>query len=126
MDLEQFENAVQSTLPAGTVIDNPGGGISTIVGYKNSNISYVRGNSTITVSLADLHKGYSAFLGQRLSSSDLKKIAPSVFDSSARPAGHSCNCTFLFRILQRLNLASEIEGRGVRGSPFSVVITDQD
>jgi len=126
VNLEQFSSSVQKTLPVGTVIDNPGGSISTIVGYTNSKISYVRGNSTIYVSLADLHSSYSDYLGRRLSSADLKKIAPSVFDSSARPAGHSCNCTFLFRILQRLNIAGEIEGRGVRGSPFSVVITDQD
>ena len=120
MTLIDFVAAVKATFPVGTVIVNPGGGTSTIVGYGDKNVSYLRGNSTITVELIDLYEAYSSFRGQRVSSSDLRVFNPSVFDSAARPAGHSCNCTFLFRVLERLSLSGPISGSGVRGNPYAV------
>lgn len=87
-------------------------------------ISYVRGNSTIAVAVSDLFEAYSQFKGRPMSSTDLREFAPSVFDSNARPAGHSCNCTLHFRILQVLDLAGEIDGAGVRGDPFAVAVSD--
>ena len=41
------------------------------------------------------------------------------FDSSKK--GHSCNCTFLFFIADKLGLLKNgISGKGVRGNPFYV------
>ncbi len=122
MNFEQFVTAVQDSLAVGTVFNNPGGGSSKIFDCTRDRVSYVRGSSSFSVSVVDLYSAYSSFAGQRVSSSDLKSFAPSVFDSAARPAGHSCNCTFFFRVLQRLNLAGEIEGGGVRGNPYSVIV----
>src|SRR3990172_9929658 len=117
MTLDKFVAAVKLAFPVGTVIENPGGGTSTIVGYSNMNISYVRGRSTIAVAFSDLYETYAKFKGQHVSSTELRAFRPSVFDSAARPAGHSCNCTFLFRVLEKLNLSGPITGSGVRGNP---------
>ncbi len=122
MDFEKFESAMQKALPPKTEFENPGGGTTTIVGYSNSRVSYRRGKSSISVSLLDLYEAYSAFIDNEVSASDLKSFRPSVFDSSARPAGHSCNCTFLFRALETLGLCGPIQGSGVRGRPFAVKV----
>jgi hypothetical protein len=45
-----------------------------------------------------------------------------IFDSNARPAGHSCNCTFLFLVLKEIGLCGEIKGAGKAGNPFYVDI----
>ena len=68
-------------------------------GYSRGKVSYKRGKSTIRVAIIDLFAAYAHFRGRRVSSCDLKMLAPHVFDSQARPAGHSCNCTFLFMVL---------------------------
>lgn len=104
------------------MVDNPGGGTSRIVAYSDTNVSYIRGSSRIAVAFTDLYAAYSSFKGKHVSSSDLRAFRPSVFDSAARRAGHSCNCTFLFCILNELNLSGPISGSGVRGNPYSVVV----
>jgi len=124
MTPEQFRKQVEQTSPVGTVLKNPGEGTSEITQYSDHNIYYIRGSSTISVSFDDLLSAYSHFRGQRVSSSELRAYAPSVFDSAARPAGHSCNCTFLMLILGRMNLADDIEGAGVRGDPFAAKFQD--
>jgi hypothetical protein len=120
MDLDTFLTSIKRVFPVGTVIDNPGGGTSTIVGFSDRHASYKRGRSTISVAFADLHEAYSHFRGEEVTSTDLREFRPSVFDSAARPAGHSCNCTFLFRLLEGLRLSGQIDGSGVRGNPYSV------
>ncbi|MEZ5825462.1 MAG: hypothetical protein R3C97_12225 [Geminicoccaceae bacterium] len=60
--------------------------------------------------------------GKRVTSADLRRWRPDVFDSSR--GGHSCNTTFLFMILQKAGLASEIRGAGKAGSPFWIDIHD--
>lgn len=125
MNLEEFAGRIRKAAPIGTVIDNPGGGTSQITGLTDERVSYVRGSSTISVKLVDLHSAYESFRGKQVSSSELKEFAPAVFDSSARPAGHSCNCTFLFGALERAGLAGELMGSGVRGDPYSTVVIDQ-
>ncbi len=122
MTLAEFMSDVKSALPIGTVIDNPGGGTSKIVSYTASNISYVRKKSTIVVAFEDLYETFKRFEGQCVSSSELKAFRPSVFDSTARPAGHSCNCTFLFCVLEKLELSGPITGAGVKSNPFAVKI----
>lgn len=116
----QFQAQVLRALPTGTILKNPGGGTSAIISVSETDLSYKRGNSTIRVSLNDLFQAYCRFKGSRVTSPNLKEFMPSVFDSSARPAGHSCNCTFLFLLLGEMGLAGEIGGSGVRGDPFCV------
>jgi len=121
MNLNDFAGKLREAVPIGTVVDNPGGGTSEVTGFTDERISYVRGSSTISVKLVDLHSAYESFRGKRVTSSELKELDPAVFDSSARPAGHSCNCTFLFVALERAGLASGVAGSGVRGDPYSAV-----
>lgn len=123
MDYQSFTNKFEKAVPVGAVMDNPGGGISEIMSYPGNQISYLRGNSRIYVSLQDLFDAYDHFKGGQVSTTDLKAFNPAVFDSSKN--GHSCNCTFLFLALQRMGIAGGIQGEGVRGSPYSVEIPDE-
>ena len=54
MKLREFRKKVIDAMPAGYVMDNPCGGITTIVAYSESNITYRRGNSKIVVSFGEL------------------------------------------------------------------------
>ena len=121
MELEIFIDRARALMPLGQVFENLGGGTSRIMTNDEGKVCYKRGNSRIYVRWRDLHSAYMRFAGRRVSSSDLRKAMPSVFDSSARPAGHSCNCTFLFHLLTKLSLTEGgPEGRGVVGDPFAV------
>ncbi|AWH89014.1 hypothetical protein [Limnobaculum parvum] len=122
MELNKFINDIKTTLPIATVMNNPGGGISTIINYSDTKITYLRGKSKMSISFNDLYETYIYFKGMNVSSSDLRRFKPSVFNSKACPAGHSCNCTFLFLIFEKMNMSTNIGGKGVRGNPFSVTI----
>lgn len=122
MNLDAFVSTIQSTVPTGTVFESPGGGTSVVLAVSNTSISYRRGNSRISISFEALFKAYTKFKGQQVSSSDLKEYAPSTFDSHARPAGHSCNTTFFFLLLQRIGISGEIGGSGVKGNPYFIHI----
>jgi hypothetical protein len=113
MDFEMFVSSIRNEAPVGT---------SEILKITDTKISYRRGKSKITVSFDDLFKAYSHFQGKRVTSSDLKKFLPSIFDSRARPAGHSCNATFLFTLLQHIGASGNIMGNGKAGDPFFVQI----
>ena len=122
MTRDQFFSAISQSVSPGDTFENPGGGTSQVVTIDRSGLSYIRGKSTINVSLSDFHDVYEHFKGQRVSSSDLRRLNPGVFDSEARPAGHSCNCTFLFSLLQAAELAGPLLGSGVRGDPYAVEV----
>jgi hypothetical protein len=122
MNLQTFRAGIVRTTPPGTVLDNPGRGTSSVLSYSSAGITYLRGRSKIYVAFADLFAAYSRFKGDRVSATDLKAFSPPVFDSKGTPPGHSCNCTFLFLLLQNLGLASSTHGRGVRGDPYCVDI----
>lgn len=122
MTLNQFTAAIKAAFPVGAVIENPGGGTSTISRYSDASVSYVRGQSTIAVGFSELYEAYSKFKGKQVTSTELRAFNPSVFDSDARPAGHSCNCTFLFSVLEKLKLSSPIRGSGIRGKPYAVTV----
>ncbi|MDZ7779957.1 MAG: hypothetical protein U5R14_08515 [Gemmatimonadota bacterium] len=56
---------------------------------------------------------------------DLKEyVARGVRYRSQR--GHNCNCTVLLLALHRMGLASEISGKGRRGSPFGATVASAD
>ncbi len=125
MNFEAFKTKTRNAIPIGTAFRNPGGGTSVVQAVSDTEVSYRRGNSTIHVSLRALFDAYWHFRGGRVFSTDLQRFAPSVFDSNARPAGHSCNCTFLFLLLQRLGVINQIQGDGVRGHPYFVDIATE-
>ena len=114
----EFYQHMRPALPKWTVLQNPGGGTSEVLGYTSAQVVYKRGSSKIYVSISDLFRAYQHFRGTRVSGPDLRQYAPSVFDSKRN--GHSCNCTFLFMTLYRMGLCSEIRGLGRRGNPFYV------
>lgn len=120
MTEQHFIDMIVRNLPAGTVFDNPGGGTSSVLSVSRDIIEYQRGNSKIRVRLRDLFTAYEKFQGLAVTSIDLGHAWPEIFDSHARPGGHSCNCTFLYSLLQHLGLAGPTSGRGVRGDPFRV------
>ena len=118
MTREDFATAMCRSLPAGTVLKNPGRGTSTIVWIDDDRLCYQRGRARFYVFLADLHEAFQEFAGRDATTTDLKKYAPQVFDSAQR--GHNCNCTVLFMALQSMGLAGPIKGSGRRGDPFGV------
>lgn len=126
MNLESFVSRIRGAAPAGTVFRNPGGGTSEIIASTDAVITYLRGKSKITVSFDDLFEAYTSFRGKRCTTSDLRKFNPAVFDSQARPAGHSCNATFLFTLLRHTGLAGDINGEGKSGSPFFIDVSASD
>lgn len=120
MDYKSFRMRFEAAIPVGSVLANPGGGTSEVLSYSADHVVYRRGKSKVRAPLIDFYAAFTKFAGARVNSSELRDFKPAVFNSSARPAGHSCNCTFLFLGLHRMGVASDIEGAGVRGSPFSV------
>jgi hypothetical protein len=88
-------------------------------------ITYRRGKSRFKVKLQDLYDATDHFSGCRVTTSDIKAFRPQVFDSQARPAGHSCHISLLFSILLLLGIAEELQGRGVRGAPYSVFVKNK-
>ena len=111
---DEFRSQIEGLLPPGTVMQNPGGGITTIKGYSSRNVQYIRGKSPIGISIADLFSAYVNFRGKQVSSRDLNDYNARVFGR----AGHPCNCTFLFMVLTRLGLTDGIWGEGKSRQPF--------
>ena len=117
-----FIQALQRIFWSGDRYPNSRKGETEIVRLDNDRLVYRRGRSEIRVRVRDLYRAYLRFRGRRMSSSDLRLFAPSVFDSAPAigPSGHSCNCSFLFHLLGTLDLAGLIEGAGVAGDPYAV------
>jgi hypothetical protein len=117
---DSFARELRVGLPEGTVLNNPGRGTTTVVWCDEERLCYQRGQSRFYVRLSDLHNAYSRHIGKNMTTVDLKAFAPHVFDSSAK--GHNCNATVLMLALREMGLASQIFGRGQRGSPFGVTV----
>ncbi|MGL5164063.1 MAG: hypothetical protein ACRC8E_17605 [Plesiomonas shigelloides] len=122
MDRILFKSLFRRTVPVNTVFSNPGGGTSTVCKTDADRVVYKRGNSRMTLLLDDLYIVYKELeANSKVSSSDLKQLKPSVFDSTKN--GHSCHCTFAFSVLNQMGLSSDIGGKGVRGNPFYTTFT---
>jgi hypothetical protein len=123
-NFEDFCIMLRKIIYVGQVFDNPGreGTTSTIIEIDTIKIVYQRKKSYISITFKAIYDVYKDFQGKKCSSSELKEYAPEVFNSNARPAGHSCNCTFIFRVFEALGIVVRIEGSGVRGNPFYVNI----
>jgi len=122
LTLCEFQNEIVNKIPIGTELENPKKGLSTVCKFSDKNIYYIRGKSTICVAFSSLFKAYAHYKGRHVSSSELRHYAPEIFNSNARPSGHSCNCTFFFMLLSTIGLAGNIEGKGTWGNAFSVTI----
>ena len=72
------------------------------------------------VAFEDLYKSYSKFKGKKVYTTDLRDLAPEVFDSKRN--GHSCNATFLFSILKLLGKVTDIKGDGKANHPSYISI----
>lgn len=88
-------------------------------------IIYRRGRSRFRVKLSDLFDATEHCRGRRVTASEVRAFRPGVFDSHARPAGHSCNIGLLFSLLMLLGIAQELQGRGVRSDPYSVFCKEE-
>ncbi|MBF0503206.1 MAG: hypothetical protein HQM09_23995 [Candidatus Riflebacteria bacterium] len=122
MGFDEFRTAIQAKITPQTIFFNPGGGTSQVVAVSDEQIRYRRGISTVTLRIRDIFDAYYFHRGDRMATTDLKEFRPSVYDSKARPSGHSCNCTFLLLLLQELGIVFEICGAGKKRDPFFVRI----
>jgi len=120
MNIDQFKHKIKLAIQVGTIFDNPGKGTSTVTALSDRRVSYLRGRSVIHFSFQDIFDVFEYFNGGKVTSNDLKSYRPIVFDSKAN--GHSCNCTFLFMLFGKMEIASEIGGQGVKGKPYFVDI----
>jgi hypothetical protein len=118
MKYQEFYLRTTSTLSKGKILQNPGGGRTTITRYTDTHMVYRRRNSEIRVSMRDLYTAYRTFSGKEVSSTDLREYMPKVYSKS----GHPCNCTLLFMVFKAIGVVTMIEGEGKRGSPFRVTI----
>ena len=120
MEYLEFLRATMSALPQDKIVPNPLSGTTRIVKYSGDTLVFQRRNSKFYVSLRVLHRILNHFEGGDVSSRDLRRYAPEIFDS--RKGGHSCNCTMLFIISVATGIADTIEGRGQAGDPFYITI----
>lgn len=120
MDAITFSKKIRVSFPVGAIFQNPGGGTSTIVSLLGDRLAYRRGKSTMRILYSDLYEAYLLSKGARLDSRLLRQFKPWIFDSAARPAGHSCHCTMLMMLLHGMGLSGPILGSGRVGNPFYV------
>jgi hypothetical protein len=113
--------SIQDKVKVGMVFDNPGRGTSQIVSISNERIVYKRGKSRFYLMLQDFATVYEKFEGSKCTTNNIKGFNPEVFRSGGK--GHGCHCTFIFIILDYLQLLKNgICGNGVVGDPFYVEI----
>ncbi|HKL41671.1 MAG TPA: hypothetical protein VJ962_03735 [Clostridia bacterium] len=109
---------VKKEIQLGQIFENPKRGTSEVISITDKNISYVRGNSRISMPINEFDNVYKVYKGKKVRTVDLKKYKPKVF--SSKYGGHSCNCTFLFTVYKKLGLTNRINGKGVRGNPYHI------
>ena len=112
-------NIVVSAVQVGDVFQNPRSGTSAVVSVTDLNISYMRRSSRISLSIDAFLSVVTSFTGRKCTSTDLREYLPKVF--STKNGGHDCNCTFLFRVAEKMQLVENgIQGKGTAGNPFYV------
>lgn len=108
MTYQEFCGRISASLEVGMEFCNPGGGTSVVVRIDADRIVYQRRNTRIAISFGVMFKAYEHFSGSFVLTRDLKRFDNS-FDSSARdPAGHNCNCTFMFLVFKQAGLGGDI------------------
>ena len=123
MNRGEFIRRARAAMPIGCEFPNLGGGTTRIERHHADHVHYRRKNSTIRVDWDALYAAYVRFAGGRVSSTELREFRPEVFDSAARPAGHSCNCTFFMQLCMAMGLVNgDVDGRGIKGKPYAIRI----
>src|SRR5947199_28121 len=120
MTVTDFASLLKQHLAPGLVLDNPGGGTSTVVWCSEERVCYRRGHWPLYVDLQASFEAYQQFNGRSVTTRELKDFAPSVYDSTRH--GHDCHCTLLFLALREMGIVETIWGRGRPGAPFGVTI----
>ncbi len=121
----ELTDRILTAINQGMVYQNPQKGTSRIASISPEKIVYIRGNSRISLNIEVIHSVYQQYKGKKCSSNDLKIYEPKVFDSKQN--GHSCNCTFLFTVLNEIGLTENgIEGEGKPYKPFYIRIKKDD
>jgi hypothetical protein len=118
MDFTAFGQLLCDRLRVGLVMNNPGGGTSTVMRCSDEEVCYRRGDHRFYIATRDLYDAFQRFSGDDVTTNQLKDYKPAIFDTDRN--GHNCHCTFFFLALQRMGLAGEIWGRGTAGSSFGV------
>lgn len=117
MNQKQFMDLITKNIVVNRSFNNPSGkGITQIKVNDGKTITYQRGHSRISITILELWNVYQKFLNNTISTRDLKKYKPYIYNSNNK--GHSCNSTALFLIFQNIGIISKINGRGVKGDPF--------
>ncbi len=119
MDFETFLQLFLVNLPQGLVLQQPGGGTSSVVWCREGRVCYRRKKWRFHCNVRDLYDTFRHFTGE-VTTRQLKEHAPGVFDK--KRGGHDCHCTFFFLALRRMGLAGEIWGGGKAGLPLGVTL----
>lgn len=110
MNFDTFAELLRKSLPEGLVLDNPGGGTSTVMWCDKERVCYRRGNARLYVGIRSLHEAYLRFSGRDVTTKQLREYDPPLYDPGHN--GHSCHCTFFFVALWRMGVVEEIWKRG--------------
>ena len=89
---------------------------------SNGKLRYYQGpnKASISLPLTEVYEILRTFSGKEISSTDLRRTMPRIFDS--KKSGHSCNCYAFFRLLKEIGLVANINGEGIRGNPYRVEV----
>lgn len=113
------KNAVISAINIKDIFQNAKKGTSTVVSITDKYIYYMRGKSKIAMPLDAFCDACDYFKSKNCTTTDLKTYMPKIF--STKKGGHDCNCTFLFRVAEKMGLLDGgISGKGTRGNTFYV------
>lgn len=118
MDPKEFVEDVKKRLIAGTILNNPKKGTSTVVKYEGDVLIYMRGKTKYRVNLIELAKTYENFKGTTVTTSDLGKYNPNVFGKKG--TAHACNRSFFLILMQKIGFTKKISGKGRAGDPFRI------
>jgi hypothetical protein len=119
MDIETFSDLICKKILIGDNFANPGGakkgyGYRTVRTINRNQIVFFNAGTEkeapITLLIQKFYDVIFEFQSDCCDTFQLKKFSPEVFDSQARPAGHSCNCTFLMSISDKLGFLASGQG----------------
>jgi hypothetical protein len=119
MTKDELISHITDSFSVGDVLDNPGGGVSTLASVGPDKLSYIRGKSRMYLTYDIVFKVIDKYQRGILTTNNLRQLEPSIFDQ--KHGGHNCNCTFLLSVLTKLQFTEGgIQGMGQSGSPFFV------
>lgn len=110
---------IKDNIKIGDILKTPNHAEKRICSVTDDVIIYEHGRSRVRFFMADIVSAYERFQGNQVSSSDLRKFSPHVFDS--KQGGHSCNAIVFQMIMVRCGLTNgDIQGAGRSGNPFYI------